>query len=107
MALTALLLPRVKQPFLAVATVLVLLLARLQLLARLHLLAQALQVLAALQARLLLALRLVVLVPNSVSGIKMTHVLCVLTKLAVGATKMVRAVSVVPLVNHKAATVAL
>ena len=101
MALTALLLPRVKQPFLAVATVLVLLLARL------HLLAQALQVLAALQARLLLALRLVVLVPNSVSGIKMTHVLCVLTKLAVGATKMVRAVSVVPLVNHKAATVAL
>ena len=80
--------------------------ARLQALAlqaaQARLLALALQ--AALAHRL--ALQAAVLVQNSVSGTKMTHVLYVLTRPAVGATKMVKAVSVALPVKAKAEAVA-
>ena len=75
---------------------------RLQAAARL----QVARLLAAHLHRLALPVLLAELVPSSVNGIKTTHVHYVKTKLAVGATRMAKAVSVALLVKARAVAVA-
>ena len=87
----------------------VILLARLQAAALLQAavrLQAAARLLAAHLHRLALPVLLAELVPSSVNGIKTTHVHYVKTKLAVGATRMAKAVSVALLVKARAVAVA-